>query len=93
MEYYFGWMALVAFSLWVSVLAFVWALRDGQFGDQQRARYLPLSHEPSPKASPADSRKGAREKAALLIISGLVMMALVAALLLSRLTGHVEGMP
>ena len=40
---YTCWMSLVTISLWVSVAAFVWALRNGQFADQGRARYLPLS--------------------------------------------------
>jgi cbb3-type cytochrome oxidase maturation protein len=29
-------------GLLVSVLVFVWALKNGQFTDQQRARFLPL---------------------------------------------------
>jgi cbb3-type cytochrome oxidase maturation protein len=39
------WICLVTISLSVSLLAFVWALRNGQFSDQGRARYLPLSEE------------------------------------------------
>lgn len=42
---YTCWISLVTVSLWVSVAAFVWALRSGQFADQGRARYLPLSDE------------------------------------------------
>jgi len=45
--YYSGWLSLIAISLAVSLIAFVWALRSGQFTDQGRARYLPLSSEPS----------------------------------------------
>jgi cbb3-type cytochrome oxidase maturation protein len=29
----------------VSVLVFVWALKNGQFSDQERARFLPLEAE------------------------------------------------
>ncbi len=29
----------------VSLVAFIWALNNGQFKDQQRARYLPLRDE------------------------------------------------
>ncbi len=91
MEYYLGWMALVAFSLWVSVLAFFWAMRDGQFSDQQRARYLPLSHEPDLDFSPADPRQGKREKMAFWVISALVMSALAAAVVLTWINRNVEG--
>ncbi|MHB8808639.1 MAG: hypothetical protein ACYC9M_01310 [Desulfobulbaceae bacterium] len=34
-------------SLWVSLLAFVWAMKSGQFAEQQRLRYLPLRDEPT----------------------------------------------
>lgn len=30
----------------VSLLAILWAFKNGQFTDQQRARYLPLENEP-----------------------------------------------
>lgn len=42
---YSSWIGLVTMSLLVSLAAFVWALRDGQFSDQGRARYLPLHDE------------------------------------------------
>ena len=42
MIYFLGWILLVGISVWVSLLAFVWGLRTGQFSDQGRARYLPL---------------------------------------------------
>ena len=42
---YFCWIILVMISLSVSLIAFVWALRNGQFSDQGRARYLPLGDE------------------------------------------------
>ena len=40
--YYLPWTILVVVSLWVSVVGFIWALKSGQFSDQNRARYLPL---------------------------------------------------
>jgi len=43
--YYIVWIILVAVSLWVSLAGFLWALKTGQFSDQGRARYLPLSGE------------------------------------------------
>ena len=39
------WIVLIAVSLWVSLIAFIWALQSGQFADQNRARYLPLMDE------------------------------------------------
>lgn len=44
--YYSSWLSLIVISLGVSVAAFVWALHNGQFSDQRRARYIPLSSEP-----------------------------------------------
>jgi len=43
--YYLPWVFLVAGSLWVSLLAFFWGLKNGQFSDQTRARFLPLRGE------------------------------------------------
>ena len=45
MIYYAGWLFLVGISLSVSLVAFIWALRAGQFSDQERARYLPLGKD------------------------------------------------
>ena len=33
----------------ISLLVFIWALRHGQFRDQDRARFLPLQGEPEAK--------------------------------------------
>jgi cbb3-type cytochrome oxidase maturation protein len=43
--YYLPWVLLVAASLWVSLAAFFWGLKSGQFSDQTRARFLPLRDE------------------------------------------------
>ena len=43
--YYLPWVLLVLASLWVSLAAFFWGLKSGQFSDQTRARYLPLRDE------------------------------------------------
>lgn len=43
--YCFAWIALVVCAIWFSLLAFFWALEDGQFSDQNRARFLPLAGE------------------------------------------------
>jgi cbb3-type cytochrome oxidase maturation protein len=38
-------MAYMVVGLIISLLVFLWALRNGQFRDQQRARFLPLDEE------------------------------------------------
>lgn len=40
--YYPYFLAYITIGLIISLLVFFWALRNGQFRDQQRARYLPL---------------------------------------------------
>ncbi len=42
MMYYLPWVLLVIVSVWAALAGFFWALSNGQFSDQQRARYLPL---------------------------------------------------
>ncbi len=55
MFYYLPWVLLIVASLWVSLAGFFWALKSGQFSDQDRARYLPLRGEtfPLPVKDPA----------------------------------------
>ena len=40
----------IAIGLTISIVVFVWALKNGQFKDQQRARFLPLEEEPAEEA-------------------------------------------
>jgi len=62
-------IAYIAIGLILSVAVFVWAVKNGQFRDQQRARFLPL--EGGPKAvSLKASRIGRLE------IYGLFLLAL-----------------
>jgi cbb3-type cytochrome oxidase maturation protein len=44
--YYPYFIAYMAIGFVLSVLVFIWALRNGQFKDQKRARFLPLDAEP-----------------------------------------------
>ena len=46
--YYLPWVLLIVVSLWVSLADFFWALKHGQFSEQERARYLPLRSEIGP---------------------------------------------
>ena len=80
--YYYGWTILVSISLWVSLLAFVWAVRSGQFTDQTRARFLPLT-EGYPTAPSPHAKRRALESYALLVIAALGMIAFLSATYLS----------
>ena len=80
--YYSEWIILVSISLWVSLLAFVWALQSGQFVDQMRARYLPLSDDYPPVASTKPGKRTA-EGYALLVIAGMGLVGIVSAIVVS----------
>ena len=83
MIYYAGWLFLVGISLAASIAAFIWALRAGQFSDQDRARYLPLGKdlltEPMMTASRAKNRVHA---VSLGVIATIALIAFTAALAL-----------
>jgi cbb3-type cytochrome oxidase maturation protein len=84
MIYCAGWLFLVAISLAASIVALVWALRAGQFSDQERARYLPLGKdllsEPIVAASRAKSRV---HTVSMCVITATAFIAFAAALTLS----------
>lgn len=48
--YFPTWILLVGISLMISIAAFIWGLRSGQFSDPERARYLPFTHTASVSA-------------------------------------------
>jgi cbb3-type cytochrome oxidase maturation protein len=50
----------MALGFGLTLIVFVWALNNGQFKDQQRARYLPLHEAPDPPGPP-NSRFGRLE--------------------------------
>jgi cbb3-type cytochrome oxidase maturation protein len=69
---FFSWIALVALSLGISLFAFLWAMRTGQFSDQGRARYLPLA-DPRPSPMP---KTPAKLPAEIYVLAGIVAVAL-----------------
>ncbi len=85
---YTYWISLVTISLWVSLVAFVWALRNGQFSDQGRARYLPLTDE-FPQQPVAHPSKLTVEAYALFFVVLLGALGIIGSLVLSlwRLKG------
>lgn len=84
MIYYAGWLFLVVISLGVSIAAFIWGLRSGQFSDQDRARYLPLSEDLLSKPiESAGHRRQKMQTGALIVIFLLGLTAVITALALS----------
>ncbi len=84
MIYCAGWLFLVGISLIASIAAFVWALRTGQFSDQDRARYLPLGKDLL--SEPIIVVSSAKRKVHLIsmwIITAMGFIAFAAALMLS----------
>ncbi len=80
---YFITYMVIGFGL--SVLVFIWALRNGQFKDQKRARFLPL--DPEPRVQRARPAKYSRIEVYLLfglICSGLLASAAFLAVVLMR---------
>jgi len=87
---FLGWIGLVVASLWISVIAFIWAARSGQFSDQSRARYLALGGDISPSA-PGSAAKRRPESYALLAVTLLGAAAMVIAIALSLLATKGRG--
>jgi cbb3-type cytochrome oxidase maturation protein len=73
-------IAYILIGFGISGLAFLWALKNGQFSDQKRAAFLPLQHDM--ENPPVQVRRFHRlEGLALLAIAclGLLISALVLA--------------
>ncbi len=83
MIYYAGWLFLVVISLGVSIVAFIWALRAGQFSDQDRARYLALGKDLLSQPIVTVSRAKQRlHTAALCLCAAVCVAAFAVALIL-----------
>ena len=69
-------VAYIAVGLVISLPVFLWALKTGQFQDQQRARFLPLRDRGAVRHTPA-TRMGRWEMLALffLAVAGLTASA------------------
>ncbi|MGC8494568.1 MAG: hypothetical protein ACP5SH_22830 [Syntrophobacteraceae bacterium] len=76
MKIYMTWIGITSLSVLVSVAVFIVSVKSGQFANQERARFLPLSEEhfaPLP-APPAKSRA---QRFALLVILALGVSVIV----------------
>jgi cbb3-type cytochrome oxidase maturation protein len=82
MSYYLPWILLLAAGLGASFAGFFWALRNGQFSDQDRARYLPLRGEADRRyeAAPAASR-GVYGLLAVFLIGGVTLICALVSIL------------
>jgi cbb3-type cytochrome oxidase maturation protein len=49
--YYPYFLTYMAVGFGITLIVFAWALNNGQFKDQQRARYLPLHDAPEPPSA------------------------------------------
>jgi len=84
--YYPFFTVYIVVGLTLSLLVARWALRNGQFRDQQRARFLPLEEGPDPQRLPA-TRASAYEIYALAIIATAGLLTSGALLAVSLLSG------
>ena len=58
----------MSIGLALSIVVFIWALKNHQFRDQQRARFLPLEDEPGLPTG-GTSRMGRYEMVALFLLA------------------------
>ena len=84
--YYPYFLAYMLSGFVISLVVLVWALRNGQFKDQKRARFLPL--EEGLETEPVKvSRVGRIEAYALIVLASLGLFGTAATLLFSIFRG------
>ena len=71
----------------ISLAVFFWALKNGQFKDQQRARFLPLEEEPKHTATQVSTRSR-YEIYVLMFLAVAGLSASAAVLIFSLLKGQ-----
>jgi cbb3-type cytochrome oxidase maturation protein len=79
---YVAWLSLIAAGIGTSIIVFLWALKNGQFSDQARARYLPLDEE-LPLGSVEVSQRLPVEVYALIIIIALGILSIASTITLT----------
>jgi len=86
--FYAAWLALIAAGAGASIAALFWALKTGQFSDQGRARYLPLTEEMALTPADTSGRLPTEVYAlAIVIVLGLISIASTIALTIYWLQG------
>ncbi|MCJ7683433.1 MAG: cbb3-type cytochrome oxidase assembly protein CcoS [Desulfobacteraceae bacterium] len=85
--YYPYFITYIVLGFAISLLVFLWALKNGQFKDQRRARFLPLEDDPEP-AAPNVSRVSRYEAYALLFLAIAGLMASIAVVIFALVFGE-----
>ena len=84
--YYPYFVAYMAAGFVIGLVLLIWALKTGQFSDQERARFLPLEEEPeTPTDRTTRSRRTEIVALGVLVCAGLAASAMV--LLLALMGG------
>jgi cbb3-type cytochrome oxidase maturation protein len=81
--YYPYFLTYMALGLGVTLVVFFWALNNGQFKEQQRARYLPLHEAPDPP--PAKSSRFIRLEISILFVMAALGLSASAAVIIFAL--------
>ena len=81
--YYPYFIAYMAIGVVISLAVFFWAVRNGQFKDQQRARFLPLEEDGSIITRKVTAFN--RYEGIVLLLLALTGLALTAAILIHAL--------
>jgi cbb3-type cytochrome oxidase maturation protein len=76
----------MAIGLGVTLIVFFWALNNGQFKEQQRARYLPLHDAPDPPTA-KPSRFIRLEIGVLFVLAALGLSASAAVIIFALIHG------
>jgi cbb3-type cytochrome oxidase maturation protein len=76
----------IAVGLAIALVVFFWALRNGQFRDQERARYLPLQGDAEPAPAPV-SRFSRIEVYGLFLLAAVGLAASAAVLIFAIIHG------
>ena len=84
--YYPYFVTYMTLGLVISLVVFFWALNNGQFRDQQRARYLPLSDAEEGQTTKV-SRFGRWETYALFFLAAAGIAASAAVLIFALYNG------
>ena len=79
-------IAYIAIGFTITLVVFFWALRSGQFQDQQRARFLPLEKE-ADKSGAKVSRWKRYEIYMLFILACVGLMSSGAVLIVAMISG------
>jgi nitrogen fixation-related uncharacterized protein len=85
--YYPYFLTYMAVGLGITLIVFAWALNNGQFKEQQRARYLPLHDAPDPP--PAKPSRFIRlEMVVLFTMAALGLAASAAVIIFALIHGN-----